>query len=118
MTKTKSVADQSTLKLRNYTIIFTNMLHKVKYHDLDFGRKWSVSSLDADHYLIALSQPTTLLSNPIQHNHELATSNYCHRFNLSSLSRQRRNLEGKKRSAFVVAAHINLYAEGEAFLDV
>jgi hypothetical protein len=51
-------------------------------------------------------------------NHELATGSHCRRFNLSSLSRQRRNLEGKKRGAFVATVRINLYTEGEAFLDV
>ena len=61
---------------------------------------------------------TTLLLNLIQKSRAFAKGSQCHRFNLSSLSRQRRNLEGKKRGAFVATVRINLYAEGEAFLDV
>ncbi len=61
---------------------------------------------------------TTLLLNLIQKSRELAKGSCCRRFNLSSLSRQSRNLEGKKRGAFVATVRINLYAKGEAFLDV
>ena len=47
---------------------------------------------------IVKSDNTTIKSN-LKQSCKLATSRYCHWFNLSSLSRQRRNLEGKKRGA-------------------
>ncbi len=54
---------------------------------------------------------TTLLVNLIQKSRKLAKGSQCHRFNLSSLSRQRRNLEGKKRGAFVATVRFTWHSK-------
>ncbi len=56
---------------------------------------------------------TTLLFKSNSKSCELAEGSQCRRFNLSSLSRQSRNLEGKKRGALILLYVSTFPAKGE-----